>query len=144
MIYNINKGSALSFKGKNYETKNNSARCNPGNSTSAQKSPDCGRSVCRSSLEHPMISRGTVYRNLKQLAENGNLYSIEIPGCANCYDHRCFDHYHARYINCCKVFDVDMDYVSDLEKRIKNPSDFAFTGYDLIFKGYCHECQEKL
>ena len=96
------------------------------------------------SLEHPMISRGTVYRNLKQLAENGDLYSIEIPGCANCYDHRCFDHYHARCINCCKVFDVDMDYVSDLEKRIKNPSDFAFTGYDLIFKGYCHECQEKL
>ena len=68
---------------------------------------------------------------------------MEIPGCANHYDHCCDDHYHARCLQCGKVFDVDMDFIPDLEKNIKNTHGFELSGYDLVFKGICAECKSK-
>lgn len=91
--------------------------------------------------EHPAISRGTVYRNLNQLAESGEISNMEIPGCANHYDHRRDDHYHARCLQCGKVFDVDMDFIPDLGKNIRDTHGFEFSGYDLVFKGICAECK---
>ena len=93
--------------------------------------------------EHPSISKGTVYRNLKELAENGDLYDVEVPGAASHFDHNCKDHYHARCIKCGKVIDVDLPYMHDLLDKIKDKHGFEFTGYDLVFKGLCAECQEK-
>ena len=37
--------------------------------------------------EHPSVSRGTVYRNLNQLAEEGEIRKILVPGGADRYDH---------------------------------------------------------
>ena len=93
--------------------------------------------------EYPTVSRGTVYRNLNQLVESGEISSMEIPGCANHYDHRRDNHYHTRCLQCGKVFDVDMDFIPDLGKNIKDTHGFAFSGYDLVFKGICAECQSK-
>lgn len=87
--------------------------------------------------EYPTISRGTVYRNLNQLASSGEISSREIPSGANCYDHRCDEHYHAKCLRCGKVFDVDMEYIPDLGKNINDPHGFEFSGYDLVFKGVC-------
>jgi Fur family ferric uptake transcriptional regulator/Fur family peroxide stress response transcriptional regulator len=95
------------------------------------------------SRRHPTISRGTVYRNLNKLAESGDIRNREIPSCANHYDHRCDDHYHARCLRCGKVFDVDMDYIPDLGKKIKDAHGFEFSGYDLVFKGVCAECKKE-
>ena len=53
--------------------------------------------------EHPNIGRGTVYRNLKQLSEGGEIRKLEVPGGADRYDHRCHDHYHARCLGCGRV-----------------------------------------
>lgn len=93
--------------------------------------------------EHPNISKGTVYRNLNQLAEMGEIRKIEVPGNADRFDHRCHDHYHARCLKCSKVFDVEMDYIKDLEKQIKDAHGFQFSGHDLMFKGICPDCQKK-
>jgi Fe2+ or Zn2+ uptake regulation protein len=93
--------------------------------------------------EHPSISKGTVYRNLKELAENGDLYDVEVPGAASHFDHNCQDHYHARCIKCGKVIDVDLPYMNDLIDKIKDKHGFEFTGYDLVFKGICSKCQAK-
>lgn len=90
--------------------------------------------------EHPTISRATVYRNLRQLAESGEIGSMEIPGGADHFDHICHEHHHARCLKCGRVFDVDMDYIRDLEKKIRNTHGFEFSGYDLMFKGVCPEC----
>lgn len=94
-------------------------------------------------VEHPTISRGTVYRNLNDLAAAGEIGSREIPGCASRYDHRCDDHYHAKCLKCGRVFDVDMDYISGLEKNVKDTQGFEFSGYDLVFKGICAGCKDK-
>lgn len=91
--------------------------------------------------EYPNISKVTVYRNLNQLAENGEIRKLEVPGDADRFDHLCYDHYHARCLRCGRVFDVDMDYIEDLEKRIKDARGFEFSGHDLMFKGVCPDCK---
>ena len=91
---------------------------------------------------HPDISRGTVYRNLNLLSDVGEIRKVELPGGADRYDHLCHSHYHARCAKCGGVFDVEMEYIADLEKSIKDPCGFEFTGHDIIFKGICFECNK--
>lgn len=90
--------------------------------------------------KHPNISRGTVYRNLNLLSDIGEIRKVEIPSGADRFDHECHPHYHARCIECNRVFNVDMEFISDLQKNIKDTQGFEFTGHDLIFKGICLEC----
>lgn len=90
--------------------------------------------------EHANISRGTVYRNLQRLSEMGEIRKREIPGGADRFDHLCHDHYHVRCVKCGRVYDVDMEYMLDLEKSISDNRGFIFTGHDILFKGICLEC----
>lgn len=91
---------------------------------------------------HPNVSRATVYRNLNLLSEIGDIRKIEMPGGADRFDHRCDNHFHVKCEKCGRVFDVDMEYVTDLEKSIKDDRGFAFTGYDILFHGICPDCQK--
>ena len=91
--------------------------------------------------EYPTISRATVYRNLALLSEMGEIRRLEIPGGADCFDHLCHDHCHIRCGKCGRVFDVDMEFVTGLEKGIQDSRGFSFTGYDILFHGICPDCQ---
>ncbi|SCP99936.1 Fur family transcriptional regulator [Anaerobium acetethylicum] len=90
--------------------------------------------------KHANISRGTVYRNLNLLSDIGQIRKMEMPSGADRFDHQCHKHYHARCIKCGRVFDVEMEVITDLEKNIKNTHGFEFIEHDLIFKGICLEC----
>ena len=90
--------------------------------------------------KHANISRGTVYRNLNLLSDIGQIRKMEMPSGADRFDHQCHKHYHARCIKCGRVFDVEMEVIADLEKKIKNTHGFEFIEHDLIFKGICLEC----
>ncbi len=92
--------------------------------------------------EHPSISRATVYRNLQRLCESGEIHRIEIPGGADRFDHLCHEHYHVRCTRCGRVSDVDMDYIADLERSIRDTHGFVLKGHDIVFKGICPECQK--
>ena len=92
--------------------------------------------------EHPHISRGTVYRNLKQLSEAGEIRKLEVPCGADRYDHRTFSHYHVRCVKCGRVFDVEMDYIEHLEQSIRDDHGFIINGHDIMFRGICPECRE--
>ena len=91
---------------------------------------------------HPNISRGTVYRNLNLLSDIGEIRKVEMPGGAALYDYLCHEHYHARCVRCGRVFDVEMEFIADLERNIINTRGFEFTGHDIIFKGVCLECNK--
>ncbi|MGI5897144.1 MAG: Fur family transcriptional regulator [Oscillospiraceae bacterium] len=93
-------------------------------------------------LEYPNISKVTVYRNLNQLAENGEIRKLEVPGGADRFDHICRNHYHIRCLKCGRVFDVDMEYMEGLESRIKDTHGFSFSGHNLMFEGICPECRK--
>lgn len=89
---------------------------------------------------YPNISRATVYRNLKELVENKKIKKVEIPEGADRFDHQCFEHYHIKCLKCGKIFDVDMEYIKDLEKTVRNSHGFEFKGHDIMFKGVCPLC----
>lgn len=91
---------------------------------------------------HPSIGRGTVYRNLNLLAEDGEIRKIEIPDGPDCFDHICGAHYHVKCIRCGHVFDVDMDVISNLKDRIRDAHGIQFLDYDILFKGICSDCQK--
>lgn len=90
---------------------------------------------------YPNISRATVYRNLNELAKSGEIKKVETPEGADRFDHQCFEHYHIRCLKCGKIFDVDMEYIKDLEKTIQNIQGFELKGHDIMFKGICPLCK---
>ncbi|MGN0242707.1 MAG: Fur family transcriptional regulator [Lachnospiraceae bacterium] len=92
--------------------------------------------------EHPNISRATVYRNLNRLSKTGQILKIEIPGGADRFEHVCQKHYHVKCEKCGRLFDVDMEYMEDLESKIKDDHNFVFTGHNIIFTGICPECRK--
>ena len=92
------------------------------------------------SRSHPHISKGTVYRNLNQLSEKGEIKKIEIAGDKERFDHICGNHYHIKCTKCGKVFDVEMDYITDLDKHIKDTHGFLIESHNLVFSGICPDC----
>ena len=93
------------------------------------------------SVDHPNVSKATVYRNLKELSESGKITRIPTPNGADHYDHINYPHYHVRCEKCGKVFDVDMPYMDHLVDNISNKHGFKINGYELVFSGVCPECQ---
>ncbi len=93
--------------------------------------------------DHPTIGKGTVYRNLGILVEEGAVRKVEVPDGPDRFDFTLPNHYHVRCVQCGAVYDVDMDVISDLEERIHNTHGMKFLGYDIFFKGICSECQKQ-
>lgn len=93
-------------------------------------------------MEHPSISKATVYRNLNLLSDMGEIRRLETPGSADRFDHITGNHCHVKCTVCGRVYDVDMEYVSGLESGIRDTHGFDFAGYDIIFHGVCPECQK--
>ena len=91
--------------------------------------------------DHPNIGKGTVYRNLGILAEEGAIRKVEVPDGTNRFDFTLKKHYHVRCMECGAVSDVDMDEITDLEEKIRDTHGTEFLGYDIFFKGICHDCR---
>lgn len=94
--------------------------------------------------KYQRISRSTVYRNLQRLCEKGLIRKRSIPGQADVYDSICTNHYHIRCERCGRVFDVDMEYMDDIGKKIRDKRGFTFLTHDIIFTGICPDCQKKI
>ena len=93
--------------------------------------------------EYPNIGKGTVYRNLGILTEEGAIRRVEIPDGPDRYDITLKNHYHVRCIKCGQVFDVDMDEITDLKEKIHDTHGMQFLDYDIFFKGICPDCRAK-
>ena len=93
--------------------------------------------------EHPTIGKGTVYRNLGILAEEGAIRKVEVPDGPDRFDFTLKNHYHVECIRCGEIFDVDMDEVTDLSERIHDTHGMQFLNYDIFFKGICPACRAK-
>lgn len=93
--------------------------------------------------DFPTVGRGTVYRNLNVLAEEGKIRKIEVPGEADRFDFTVTEHYHVKCTVCKKLFDVDMESVPDLMDKIKDSHGMQFIRYDVMFTGVCPGCQKK-
>ena len=87
--------------------------------------------------DHPSIGKGTVYRNLAILTEEGAIRKVEVPDGSDRFDFTLKNHYHVRCVKCGEVFDGDMDEIPDLQKKIHDTHGMEFLTYDIFFKGIC-------
>ena len=92
---------------------------------------------------YPTIGKGTVYRNLDILVEEGALRKVEVPDGPNRFDFTLKNHYHVECIKCGEIFDVDMETIPDLEKKIKDTHGMKYISHDIFFKGICLTCQKE-
>jgi Fe2+ or Zn2+ uptake regulation protein len=89
------------------------------------------------------MSKATVYRNLAQMAEAGELLNIgSFNGSAH-YDHNCYDHYHFVCTECGQIFDSPIgEAYADVLRNLTTMEGFRTTGYSLSFTGVCKGCAE--
>ncbi len=90
------------------------------------------------------ISRGTVYRNLNFLADNGNILKISVPNGADHFDFNVKEHYHFHCSKCGKMYDVPESVSVEMESATKEMQQKGFfvEGHNLIFTGICPNCKK--
>ena len=87
--------------------------------------------------EMPRLSLGTVYRNLRQLVQEGQLREIDGPVVR--YDGRTCCHTHARCSSCGAVADLDeIVYDRALDRQVGHG--WEITEHMLVFNGLCPDC----
>lgn len=89
----------------------------------------------------PRISKGTVYRNLKELSRMGLINHIPVPG-ADRYDVRVERHYHIMCLSCGSVEDVPVEYEGVLDNAVNGEGGYIVMGHSTVFEGICPECQK--
>lgn len=88
------------------------------------------------------ISRGTVYRNLNLLVENGDVGQLAIPG-VHRFDWRKAPHYHFKCTDCSMIYDVPIAYQKNLEVQLSKATDYVIYQHRILFEGLCLRCQKK-
>jgi len=90
----------------------------------------------------PSISLGTVYRNLRLLAEQGQVCAYDAAGGISRYDGCTASHYHFRCDRCGVVLDVEEPVDRNLDGRVAARSGLAVRCHITEFRGLCPECQQ--
>ncbi len=95
--------------------------------------------------QYPSISRATVFRNLKQFAQDGRLVRLAIPDSADRFDAGAAPHPHIYCRVCGRIADAEL--APGISEQLLLSEDSARTfvteGYDLIFYGLCPACQHQ-
>jgi Fe2+ or Zn2+ uptake regulation protein len=86
------------------------------------------------------MSFGTVYRNLRILAEEGEIICVQTDKDAVHYDYRKDRHHHFHCQRCGGVFDVSVPYNSDIDKEVAKNNAFVIKFHATTFEGLCSEC----
>jgi len=92
--------------------------------------------------EIPNISLGTIYRNLKLLAQAGEIRELEIPGISSRFDGTTSNHHHLICEKCGRIFDWDELTDPAMEARIAKKTGFKVKARYLKFIGLCYDCQK--
>lgn len=98
--------------------------------------------------EYPAISKATVYRNLHQLAQEGEIKPVLLPDSPERFDNKLRKHYHFQCKSCGRIFDVetkDLAGIDDagLNNSVHRAYGFQVDEHDIIFKGICPQCREE-
>jgi len=94
--------------------------------------------ICKN---HPAISKATVYRNLRQLAESGEIAQIAAVDGSARYDGRTETHYHCNCKKCGSIFDAEIvTPIDDVNNLVQKKYGFRVSRHDMIFIGLCKTC----
>ena len=92
--------------------------------------------------EIPNISKGTVYRNLQVLQEDGAVSELNLNGTLSRYEAKQESHYHFRCEQCGRVFDLDEPVDKELDERVAKRTGFKVSHHQTEFRGLCKDCQQ--
>lgn len=93
--------------------------------------------------EHnPNISLATVYRNLNQLVESGDIKKINGLDNMAHFDHNTHKHFHFICTKCGKIFDMPYDIVPELNTKPAEQKGLIIESYDISFHGICPDCRD--
>ncbi len=87
------------------------------------------------------ISFASVYRNLTNLVESGDIRRVPVTGEPDRFDKTIRAHDHAFCTECGSVVDVD---VGDMEKYLNDKLGDKIESYSLTIKFICPDCRAKL
>lgn len=93
-------------------------------------------------MKDDKISRGTVYRNLGILAEDGDITNVKVPA-ADRFDSRLDRHYHIYCTGCGRVFDAPLPYREEYDEQIERETGFKVSRHRMVFEGLCPDCRLK-
>jgi Fur family transcriptional regulator, peroxide stress response regulator len=94
--------------------------------------------------EIPNISMGTVYRNLKSLAEAGEILQLEIAGDTRRYDGNTESHIHFRCKKCGCMLDLEEPVDHSIEKKLAKKTGLEITRQRVELVGLCKKCQSHI
>jgi len=86
----------------------------------------------------PRISLGTVYRNLRQLVETGELKAVAADGALR-VDPRLEPHAHFVCGRCGRLSDIDVD-LAELAGAVRLPGGHEVAAVELLLTGRCARC----
>ena len=89
---------------------------------------------------HPSISKTTIYRNLRQLAQGGQVGRVALPDDVERYDKRTDQHYHFQCKSCGELLDVDIGYLDGINGEVHEKLGFQVEEHDIVFRGLCPQC----
>jgi Fe2+ or Zn2+ uptake regulation protein len=89
----------------------------------------------------PHISKGTVYRNLMVLEEEGAVVELNLEGTVGRYEIRQDNHYHFICNHCGGIFDLNQPTETKLNMKYAKRTGFKITHHQLEFRGICTDCE---
>ena len=93
--------------------------------------------------DYASISKTTVYRNVRQLAESGTIMQVILEDGIERYDLNTHDHYHFTCKICSTIYDVEIEGLLDFSKTLAKNYGFAMEKTNLSFTGICDVCDSK-
>jgi Fur family transcriptional regulator, peroxide stress response regulator len=109
--------------------------------TSEHPTADWIYEEARKQMTH--ISKGTVYRNLAILFEEGKISELNLSGTITRYEVKQKPHYHFRCEQCERVIDLGRPVEVGLDKKVEKETGLKVSYHQLEFRGICRECQKK-
>ncbi|MDR0841095.1 MAG: transcriptional repressor [Christensenellaceae bacterium] len=89
----------------------------------------------------PTISLATVYRNLNQFADAGQIARVRIPGCADRFDAVNDGHQHMLCTECGKVVDIPASALPDICGAAQSATHLHIDSCKLMLYGRCEGCE---
>ena len=88
----------------------------------------------------PSISLGTVYRNLRQLADQGHVQENKMGGEPARFEVPHRKHYHIWCVECGRLEDLMLPYQAALDRRAQRLVRYRLEEHRMEFFGVCPEC----
>ena len=92
-------------------------------------------------IKNPELSLGTVYRNLDRLTKSGEILRLNGFGPKDRFDGNINHHYHAKCEKCLELFDIYIDYFSDIDKKIEENNKYDVLSHEIKFNIICPKCK---